>query len=81
MRLDTIDQIKGVQSNLIAVFGTPQGQEVMGYLEDIGSWYPKMDDSGETNEIIARDANRRLLGTIKTLLKLTPEQVMALKGE
>ena len=81
MRLDTIDQIKGVQSNLIAVFSTPQGQEVMGYLEDIGSWYPKMNDSGETNEIIARDANRRLLGTIKTLLKLTPEQVMALKGE
>ena len=81
MRLDTIDQIKGVQSNLIAVFSTPQGQEVMRYLEDIGSWYPKMDDSGETNEIIARDANRRFLGTIKTLLRLTPEQMMALKGE
>ena len=81
MKLNTIDEIKGVQSNLIAVFGTPQGKEVMGYLEDIGSWWPRMDDSGETNEIIARDANRRLIGTLKTLLQLTPEQVMALKGE
>jgi len=81
MKLTTVDEIKGLQSNLIATFETPQGKSVMEYIEQIGSWYPRMSDSGETNEIIARDANRRLIGTIKTMMKLTPEQIQALTQE
>ena len=81
MNLQNIDDVKGLQSNLIATFDTPQGKEVMRFIEQIGSWYPKMGDSGETNEIIARDANRRLIGTIKTMLELTPEEIVALTKE
>jgi hypothetical protein len=81
MNLGNIDDVKALQSNLLATFTTPQGKEVMRYIEQIGSWYPKMTDSGETNEIIARDANRRLIGTLKSLMKLTPEQIVALAKE
>lgn len=75
------EQIVGLQSNLRATFETPQGKESMKFIESIGSWYPTKFDSGETNEIIARDANRRLIGTIKTLLELTPDQVLQLSKE
>ena len=77
----TLDQVKALQSNLRSTFETPQGQEVMRYIEKIGSWTPTIYDSGETNEIIARDANRRLIGTLKSMLELTPEQVVALSNQ
>ena len=57
---------------------TAQGKEAMAFMEQIGGWVPTNFDSGDTNDIIARDANRRLIGTIKTLLTLGPEQVVAL---
>lgn len=72
------DQAKALKANMHAAFDTPQGQEVMKYIEQIGSWYPTIEDSGETNDIIARDANRRLIGTLKTILILTPDQIVAL---
>jgi hypothetical protein len=53
----------------------------MAFIELIGHWYPNMMDSNETNEIVARDANRRLIGTIKTLLNLKPEQVQAIANQ
>jgi hypothetical protein len=81
MDMTNLDEIKALQSNLIATFETPQGKSVMAYIEKIGSWYPRMSDSGETNEIIARDANRRLIGTIKTMMTLTPDQIAALSKE
>jgi hypothetical protein len=75
------DQVRTLQSNLHAVFDTPQGKEAMAFIELIGHWYPNVTDSNETNEIIARDANRKLIGTIKTLLKLSCEQVVAMANQ
>jgi hypothetical protein len=78
--LTDIRYVKDLQNNL-RIFDSPQGQEVMRFLESIGGWTPNIFDTLETNEVIARDANRRLIGTIKTLLTLTPEQVVALAKE
>lgn len=72
------DQVKGLKSNLHTTFDSPQGQETMRFLEEIGSWCPTVLDSNETNDVIARDANRKLIGTIKTILNLSTEQVVAL---
>lgn len=74
--LTDLKHVQDLQSNLRATFDTPQGKEVMNYLEQIGSWYPSIFDSLDTNAVIARDANRRLLGTIKTLLKLDPSVIV-----
>lgn len=74
----TRDEAASLKSNLHATFDSPHGQETMRYLEKIGSWYPTVYDSGDTNEIIARDANRRLIGTLKTILILSPEQIVKL---
>lgn len=76
--LSDINDVKGLQSNLHTIFDGEPGKEVMRFLEAIGGWYPNIYDSIDTNEIIARDANRRLLGTIKTLLKLSADQIVEL---
>lgn len=73
-----IKDIDVLKQNMHLVFDTPQGKDVMAYLEQIGSWYPTIADSMDTNDIIARDANRRLIGTIKSILKLNSEQIHAL---
>lgn len=76
--LTDIKYVKGLQSNLRVTFDSPQGKETMLFIETIGGWYPSILDSMETNEIIARDANRRLIGTIKSILNLTAEQIVFL---
>ena len=66
----TIDEAKALKNNIHLTFDTPQGQEVMKFMEKIGGWTPSIYDSGDTNEIIARDANRRLIGTLKSIMNL-----------
>lgn len=77
----TLDEAKDLKANVYATFSTNSGKEVMRFLEKIGAWTPTVFDSGETNDIIARDANRRLIGTLKTIMELTPEQITALTKE
>ena len=72
----TLDDAKALKMNIHATFESPQGQETMKFIEKIGSWYPSIKDSNETNSIIARDANRKLIATLKTILNLTPEQMV-----
>lgn len=76
--LTDIRYVKDLQANLRATLDTPAGKEVMRFLESIGGWTPNIFDTLDTNEVIARDANRRLIGTIKSLLELSPEQIVAL---
>lgn len=81
MNLTNKDDVVALQSNLHVVFDSPQGKEVMRFIEQIGSWTPTVYDSIDTNEVIARDANRRLIGTLKTLLELSTEQIVLLAGK
>jgi hypothetical protein len=70
-----------LKSNLHATFDSPQGQEAMRFMEQIGSWYPNIADPMDTNSIVSRDATRRLIGTIKTILALSPEQISSLADQ
>lgn len=74
--LENIDEVKALQSNLRASLDTPQGKEVIKFLEEICGWY----DFSETdpNMILIKHGKRQVLATIKTLLKLNPEQIVAL---
>jgi len=77
----TVNEAKALKSNIHACFDSAPGKEVMLYIEKIGGWYPSYADSNETNDIIARDANRRLIGTLKSIMMLTPEQIATLTEE
>ena len=74
--LTRVEHIKGVQSNLRTLFGSPHGIEVMKFLEQICGWY----DFSETdpNSIMVSHGKRQVLATIKTLIDLSSEQVHAL---
>lgn len=78
VNLEDKNYVEALKSNMHATFDSPQGKEVMAFIEAIGGWMPSVYDSSDTNEIIARDANRRMIGTIKTILELSPEQIVAL---
>src|SRR3990167_417647 len=77
--LRNIDDVKALQSNLRASLDTPQGKEVVKWLEEICGWY----DFSETdpNMILIKHGKRGVLATIKTLLKLSPEQIVALTNK
>jgi hypothetical protein len=77
----TREEAAALKSNMHATFDSPQGKEVMRYIEKIGNWMPTMFDEMDTNSIVARDANRRLIGTIKTIMEISPDQIEALTGE
>lgn len=74
----TLDEAKTLKNNIHLTFESPQGKETMKFMKQIGSWWPHVSDSMDTNAIVARDANRRLLGTIRTIMDLTPEQILTL---
>ena len=76
--LTDIEVVRGIKSNLHSTFDTPQGKESLKFIKEIGGWFPTIWDSGETNDIVGRDANRRLIGTIRTILELSPEQIVEL---
>ena len=75
INLTDIEDVKAIQTNLKASLGTPQGEEVMRWLEEISGWYDLGDT--ETNIILIKQGKRQVLATIKTLLELTPAQVVA----
>jgi len=79
--LTDIRYVRNLQANLRASLDSPAGKEVMRFIENIGGWTPSVFDTLETNEVIARDATRRLIGTLKSLLELSPEQIVAMAKE
>jgi hypothetical protein len=81
MNLADPTYVSALKQNIHATFDSAQGQETMAFLERVGGWMPNMMDSNETNDIIARDANRRLLGTVKTIMTLSVEQIVALSSQ
>lgn len=74
--LSNIEDVRMLQSNLRASLDTPAGKEVIKFLEEICGWY----DFNETEPhmIQIKHGKRQVLATIKTLLELKPEQIVAL---
>lgn len=77
--LSNIEYVKGLQSNLRGTLGTIPGIEVMKFLESLCGWY----DFKETDPVSIQIAHgkRQVLATIKTLLELKPEEIVALAQE
>lgn len=71
-----IEYVQGLQSNLRASLGSNEGAEVILFLEEISGWYDF--SSRETNEILINHGKRQILATIKTLLRLKPEEIVAI---
>ena len=77
--LKNIDEVKALQSNLRATLGTPEGKEVIKFLEELCGWYDFQQV--DPNAILVSHGRRQVLATIKTLLKLTPEQIVTVEKQ
>lgn len=72
--LQNLDEVKALQSNLRASLDTPQGHEVIAFLEQVCGWY----DFAATDPdlILIGHGKRQVLATLKTLLKLSAEEIV-----
>jgi len=77
----TIGEVKALKNNVHLTFDTAHGKEVLAFIKKIGRYTATVYDSSETNDIIARDANRRLIQTIESIMTLNAEQILALQQE
>lgn len=74
--LTDIEDVKMLQSNLRTTLDTPQGKEVVKFLEDVCGWYDFSES--DPNMILIKHGKRQVLATIKTLLTLKAEEIVAL---
>ncbi len=81
VRLDNLDDVKQLKADLHQSFDSESGQRALNFIKQIGGWWPTHFDSKDTNDIIGRDHTRRVLGTIRTLMQLNPEQIVALNNK
>jgi hypothetical protein len=75
------EQVGALKSNLHAVFDTPQGQEVMRFLEISCKWYSSVWDPQNPDMTLINDGKRQVIATIKTMLELSPDQIVTLASK
>ena len=78
VNLTDLDYVKGLQSNLHVVFDGETGKEVMEFLEVACSWYESVFDPINKDRILINAGKREVVATIKTLLRLPPEEIVSL---
>lgn len=78
-----IKYVEGLKSNFHATFDTPQGKEVMSYLEKSCCWYRSVYDPQSPELTLINDGKRQVLATIKTILECSPDQIqqVAMRAE
>ena len=76
--LTDINYVIGLKSNLHATFDSPQGKEVMKFLEVTGCWYRSVWDPSNPDMTLINDGKRQMVATIKTILECNPHQIIEL---
>lgn len=70
--------VSGLKSNFHATFDTPQGKEVMMFLEQTCCWYKSVWSPNQPDLTLINDGKRQVVATIKTILECSPEQICSL---
>ena len=69
-----IEYIKNLQSDL----RTPQGQQIIAFLEEACGYDNSVYVPGNPDMTLINDGKRQIVATLKTLLKLKPEEFVLL---
>jgi hypothetical protein len=78
MRLTNLDEVRALVSNMRVTFESPQGKEVMKFLEEAVGYDASVFDPMNRENTWVNDGKRQVVATIKSFLKLTPEQIVAM---
>ena len=76
--LKNIDYVQGLVSNMRTTFDTPQGKEVMKFLEKSCGWYDSIFTPDHPELTLISDGKRQVLATLKTLLTIPAGQIVAM---
>lgn len=66
--------VKGLKSNMRAVFECPSGQEVLMFLDKLCGWYDFKEI--DPNQILVNHGKRQVLASIKTILDQPSEVIV-----
>lgn len=77
--LTKIEAVTALKQNLRATLETDAGAEVIKFMEEVCGWYDFRDT--DPNTILINHGKRQVLATIKTLMRLSPEQIVAMTKE
>ena len=78
MDLTNINDVKGLQADMRGVFETGSGINVMKFLEQTCNWYDSVFDMDNRDYVLIKAGRREVVATIKTMLKCSAEEVVAL---
>jgi len=78
MKMTSLEDVKDLQSNLHIVFDSPQGKEVMKWLEEAVGYDASIYDPQSRENTWIQDGKRQVIATIKTLLKHKAEDIISL---
>jgi len=76
-----INEATALKSNMHATFDSPQGKEVMLFLEKRCSWYDSVFVPTSPELTLVAAGRREVLATIKTVMKYSPKQIVALQED
>jgi hypothetical protein len=74
------EYVSGLKHNMHMVFDTPQGKEVLRFLEVHCCWYKSVFVPDSPDMTLINDGKRQVIATIKTILELNPDQIVLLAG-
>jgi excinuclease UvrABC nuclease subunit len=77
-RLTDREYVAGLKSNFHATFDSPQGKEVMRFLEQTCCWYRSVWEPSIPDLTLINDGKRQVVATIKTILECSPDQIVEL---
>lgn len=76
--LKDIRQVKKIYAQIHSVFDTPDGEEVMDFLEEACGWYESVYDPVDRDRVLINAGRREVVATLKTFLKHSPEDIVLL---
>jgi len=77
-KMTDINYIANVKSCMQIAFEGNNGDILMDFLENTCCWYQSTLVPGDPEMTMVNDGKRQVLSTIKTMMRLTPEQIVAL---
>ena len=72
------EYVKTLKQDMHVLFDTPSGEEIMRFLEMTCCWYQSVFNSDSPDMTLINDGKRQVIATIKTILTLSPEQIVEL---
>lgn len=76
--LTDLNTVKALHSHIRTTLDTPQGKEIMKFLEEACGWYESIFDPDNRDRILINAGRREVVATLHTFLKYTPEQIVVM---